>query len=407
MSVRVEFAGRFVDLAVPEGLPIVAHAGPARSGPEAFRAAVAAALEAPLGHPPLRQAVVPGDHVTIAVGREAPGLGTVLAEVLAVLDRGEVERAAVTLLTEGPIEEAAAAAGTLHVVHDPGDRANLAYLASTKQGRRLYLNRALTDADLVILIGTLGPDPVLGQSGPWGTLFPALSDQATRDELWSQSRDEAPPTDQEWPALRESAEVGWLLGCPFQIGIEAGRDGPAGVIAGEGEALRQEARRRVEGAWTIAAEETADLVLAGIGAPWAPTTLDDLARGLANAAALVRQGGKIVAFARISDAEAPGTALTRLAERGAPALGTVRGERDFPAARRIAAALERADVYLFSNLNQDFVEDLGLVPLARPEQAQRLLNLAASGLALFPAERFIIRAGDRTDPRALAARGTR
>ncbi len=74
------------------------------------------------------------------------------------------------------------------MVHDPDDRAQIAYLASTKEGRRVYLNRLLTDADVVVPVGRLGYDPILGFRGPWSLLFPGLSDRETLRGLRDRSR---------------------------------------------------------------------------------------------------------------------------------------------------------------------------------------------------------------------------
>ena len=69
--------------------------------------------------------------------------------------------------------------GASIVVHDARDRSQLAYLAATKEGRRIYLNRLLTDADVVIPVGRMGYDPILGHRGPWSVLFPDLSERET------------------------------------------------------------------------------------------------------------------------------------------------------------------------------------------------------------------------------------
>ena len=61
--------------------------------------------------------------------------------------------------------------GMTLVEHDPADRSRMAYLSSTKEGRRVYLNRHVTDADVVIPVGRVGYDPVLGYRGPWNVSF--------------------------------------------------------------------------------------------------------------------------------------------------------------------------------------------------------------------------------------------
>ena len=59
-------------------------------------------------------------------------------------------------------------------VHDPKDRKKLAYLATTRKGRRLYLNRTAVDADQLVVLGRRTYDPLLGYSGAAGALYPAL-----------------------------------------------------------------------------------------------------------------------------------------------------------------------------------------------------------------------------------------
>src|SRR5262249_21752818 len=99
--------------------------------------------------------------------------------------------------------------GATRGVHDPAGRGPLGYVASTKHGRRVYLNRHLTDADVVVPVGRLGFDPVLGHRGPWSVLFPELSDSETM-----QAYREVAPSEEVQPTpsraksrLEESLEV--------------------------------------------------------------------------------------------------------------------------------------------------------------------------------------------------------
>ena len=59
----------------------------------------------------------------------------------------------------------------MHVeVHDPSDRKRLAYLATTKQGHRIYLNRTAVDADQLVVLTRRDYDVVVsdanGKGGP-------------------------------------------------------------------------------------------------------------------------------------------------------------------------------------------------------------------------------------------------
>ncbi len=274
-------------------------------------------------------------------------------------------------------------------VHDPDDRDHLAYLSATSVGRRVYLNRLLTDADVVVPVGRLGFDPVLGYRGPWSLLFPELSDRETARSFRGTTSSDWPDRDQPRPAFSESAEVSWLLGTQFHLGIVAGTRGPSEAIAGLESVVRTDGARLLDQAWTFESATPAELVVVGIGQPGVPSTLENLGQGLANAARLVERGGKIVALSRT--AVSIGPAFRRLIELDDPRLApaALRGhenDADYTAAYQIAHALAWADVYLLSALDSQLIEDSPLVPLARPEEARRLVAACRSCLFLSQAE---------------------
>jgi nickel-dependent lactate racemase len=384
MRVSVSFQNERLDMDVPDDRLIGQWQGPAHRPETDAEALVLDALEHPSDYPPLRQAVVPGDQVVIAFDDRLPEPRPVLAAIFHVLKRSGVEPDGATVLV-GPqgddgLTEVLPAGASL-VVHEPGERTQLAYLASTKEGRRVYLNRRLTDADFVLPVGRLGYDPVLGYAGPWGLIFPGLSDRDTMTDFRSRASDDLPEPDRPRPALTESAEVSWLLGSQCQLAVMGDESGLAGAFAGLPSAVQEVGARALDRAWSFQAESRAEAVVVGIGRPGSPTRLEDLAGGLATATRLVRRGGKIVALSRASGTLGP--ALQRLVAaddpRNAPA--ALRGHEadpDFTAARQVARAVAWADVYLLSALGQDHVEDLSIVALDRPEEARRLVASASS-----------------------------
>lgn len=393
MRVAVEFQDERVELDVPEGRLVASWRGPAGVAPVKVRRRVADALENPRRFPPLRQTVVPGDLVVIALGSDVPETPLVLDALCRVLVAAGVAPRDVLVVADPDAREDLGRAmprGVRALRHDPDDRTRLAYLATTTDGRRVYLNRALTDADIVVPVGRLGYGPVLGYEGPWGVIFPGMSDAETRRAYRASVRDEPPDRGRPRALLTESAEVSWLLGSHFQLGVLAGVSGMIGAVAGLGSAVLDEGSAEVDAAWAVRSGSRAELVIAGVGGPGGPTSLDDLARGLATATALVQRGGKVVLLSR---AEGPiGPAVRGLVNLDDPraAAGALRGhesEADYPAARLLARALAWADVYLLSALGQDTVENLSMIPLDRPEEAGRLAALSGSCLVLSHADR--------------------
>ncbi len=388
MRIAVEFQDERIEFDI-DGDRLVGHwSGPSHQDGLEPAELARHAFEAPSDFPPLARAVVPGDRVVVPLDPSTPEAPTILRALAEALRPAEID--GITVVSTAP-EPPALPEGVTWRVHDPDDRTQIAYLANTQDGRRIYLNRHLTDADIVVPIGTLGFDSAIGYRGPWSTIYPDLADREARLRIRAGgSDDELPDRDRPSPALLESSEVSWLLGCQFQVGVVPGVSGIAKIVSGLESAVRSQGASALDDAWTFRAEDRADVVVAGIGAPGRPTTLDDLAVGLASATRLVRRGGKIIALSRASGEV--GAALGRLkgAEGPREALQRLRGqvsEADYPAARRVASALAWADVYLYSGLDSGLVEDLGLVPIDRPSEARKLAGSAPSCLLVSQADR--------------------
>jgi lactate racemase len=388
MRVVVDYQDDVLEFEVPAEQVVAAWSGPPGIDPSSVHGAVSSALESPLEFPPVRQMVVPGDHVVIALDPAIRAVGPVLEALVAELEPAGVERESVTVLStaDDTALRGVLPAGCELATHHAGDRGGLAYLAATQGGRRVYLNRLLTDADVVIPVGQLGFAPIMGYRGPWSLLFPELSDRETQvahRARWSDSTDGTlGPVAR--GLLDESSEVSWLLGAQFQVGVVPGASGIAEVIAGQAGAVRDRGIASVDRLWTCEVESRAELVVVGIGGPGEQTTLDDLAHALITATRLVQRGGKIVALSRASGSAGP--CLNRLAEMDDPRDGaaTLRGHErddDFLVACRLVQAISWADIFIHSRLDRDLLEGLSVFALERPEQARRLVT--ASGSCMF------------------------
>lgn len=374
MQVTFGYAGKSAALVVPEDRLAGFWQGPDGVDPLALPALVREALEHPREYPPLRQVVVPGDRVVIPLGPGVPCADVILAGVLEVLQGAGVAPGDVTILAApGPH-----ATGTLPLPegvtrndHDPDDRERLAYLASTRAGRRVYLDRLLTDADVVLPIGCLAYDATLGYNGPWGAIFPGLSNRETLLHAEACALPSFPEPGDALPLLDEAAEVAWLLGSLFHLAVIPGASGVSGLIAGREDLVRDEGIRTIQSQWTLetSADPDAELVLAGVGFPGVPSTLDDLSVALQTARSLLREDGarRIVAF----------TSLDVVPDRPEKSVK-----------ERLDRVLEDAAVYLLSPIDPEQVEDLGMVPVDQPAEAQRLIDASRSIALLRPADRL-------------------
>jgi hypothetical protein len=327
---------------------------------------------------------VPGDRVAIALDHSLGDVGTLLNLLLDQMCQSGVEPGAVTVVTS-PGDRSNLAddlpRGIALDLHEPTDRRRLAYLAATKVGRRIYLNRHLTDADVVIPVGRLGYDPILGYRGPWSATFPTLSDRETLESYRQALTDESPGRLNPRSNLDETFEVSWLLGTQCHLGLLPGSSGVAQVCCGLAETVRGPAIEAIDRSWSFRPATRAEYVVAGIGRSGVPAGLDDLVEGLVTASRLVRRGGKIIALSRARGAIGP--SLERIADAGDPrnAPAALRGhdaDPDSVAGRRLAQVLVWADVYLHSALDSQVVEDLSMVPIDHLGDARRLLSRASS-----------------------------
>jgi hypothetical protein len=394
MQLSVSFQGEDQTFEVADDRLVAHWAGPPGGSDADCSSCVETALESPRDFPPLRQAVVPGDRVVVAWDPSLGECPRVVQSLTRLFEQAGVERDFLKFLTlENARQslERVLPPGVDVIVHDPDDRSQLAYLAATKEGRRIYLNRWLTDADLVVPVGRLGFDSINGFRGPWTALFPLSSDR----ESWHASRelvrDEAarPTLSDPPPFLEEAFEVSWLLGAQFHLGIVPGASGVAEIVAGIEHSVRAHGILALERLWTFAVESTAELVVVGVGRPGIETTLDDLAEALAVATPLVTHGGKIAVLSRTRGDIGPALRMLMELDNPKTAASALRGQErspDFIVARRLAQALERADVFLLSELSRSTVEDLSIMSLENSRQVQKLVGQSNSCSFLSHAE---------------------
>lgn len=388
MRVVLDYGRSRLELEVPEArLASVRRAPLAPPLPDPA-GALRSALETPHDFPALRRALTPGDHVAIVVDERLPRLGELLPPVLEHIAQAHVGLEAVTLVcapdgAQQWVEELPDQFEDVRVeVHDPRDRRCQSYLATTKQGRRIYLNRTAVDADQLVVLTDRGYDPLLGYSGAAGALYPALSDEATLKEK-NGRLSLAVPGPTAWPIRQEGAEVAWLLGAPFLVQIiEGAGSDVVHVVAGSMDSAA-EGQRLQDARWRVQLDEPAATVVVGVAGDPARHGFVELAQALACAARVVEDGGNIVLLTEAAPRLGAGAEILR--EAGSPAKALEELQRQAPADRAAAfqwaSAANKAQVYLLSGLAVEVAEELFATPLDRATQVEKLLG--GSGACLF------------------------
>lgn len=363
----------------------LADCGASRAAPLANVAkATIDALAEPLDYPPLARAVVPGDHVALAVERGVPQAAGVVAGVVAALLAAGIEPGNITLvqapqdkdsLADDLVSELAPdlRSAITVVTHDPLDQPGLCFLGAAKDGHPIYLNRAIGEADVAIPIGALRLEESLGYTGIYGGLYPNFADEAARQKFQAPISADAAVHQRR---RREAAdEAAWMLGSQLIVHVVPGPGETAlHVLAGESHAVTKRGMALCADAWRFTVPRRASLVVAGVEGGPQQQTWENFARALFAACQVVSDDGAIVICTELKCQ--PGPALRRLTSVESP--GETRREilrdrsSDAVSAALLVEARERARVYLLSGLEEEVVEDLGLGHVSRVEEVARL-----------------------------------
>jgi hypothetical protein len=190
-----------------------------------------------------------------------------------------------------------------------------------------------------------------------------------------------------------SAEAAWLAGLLMGVGVGLASDGAIaqswfGMLADVHAAARKwshaETRRTGE-------FDNADLAIVAFATAGRTLGWDEFAVGMANARRLAPDCGVFLAITDVSDP--PNEAIRWLGERDDFSgrrsrfrTAAARKAPDGPAAAALAEVLSAAKVYLYSSLEPDQIEPLGLVAVPTLAAAATLVKRAGRVLSIEDAD---------------------
>ena len=261
-------------------------------------ATVQKALAAPTDFPALADAVVPGDHVVLAIDPTIPQLGPVIAGVMKALSQTEAGQIDAVLWDEATETEMSTVGQEMgpssKVVRHQGDRReDVRYLAADQVADPIYVNRLLVDADLVIPIGIARPDFQKADDNDSHHdvtgIYPMLVDSASRMRF------------QNLPAMDVPAsQPAWLLGVQFMLAIFPGWDDQIqDVIAGTLGSVHRQIDNRSDS--MVPSGGQADLIVAVVESGTSQTW-HTAVRALEAAAAMASEDATIVLWTDTTEA---------------------------------------------------------------------------------------------------------
>jgi nickel-dependent lactate racemase len=353
---------------------------------EDVRAAVEASVASPHEYPPLHQGLVPGDRITVVLDRHTPRAASIIAGIWPEFERREISPADVTILQPADIASQPVSDPRLELpdavrrdvkwhVHDPLVTSACAYVATTAAGDRIYLSREFVDADASLLVGCVEFDRLWGYRGLQSSLFPGLSTVEALRKSHGQPHDEL-EIDDPRPLRQQAEEIAWLVGLQFGVAVlPAEKGGVSSVQAGQLEVVFRSAVERLNATWRVSVSRRPELVVVAVDHDDGSRSWDQLAHALHAARNLVVKDGRIAVLSQLSAPLGEGMAFIRNSRKPSEAMKPLREQMppDLLAATSLARAVERANVYLVSQLEPDLVEELFMVPISNESEFQRLI----------------------------------
>lgn len=280
--------------------------------------AVRIALRHPIGTPPLRDLVQPGERVAVVVNditrfvhselflpvliNELNSAGIRDSDIFIVFALGIHRRQSPHEQCRVVGEEIARRIALYD--HDCYDRENLAYIGRTSRGNEVWINRKVNEADRVILTGEIIYHMIAGYSGGRKSLVPGVAGAQTttfNHQLILDPACRAGVLDGN-PAHEDLLEACRMFEPDFLLNVVLSPEGKlAHVVAGHYEQAHLAGCRAVDQMYQVGFEEPYDMILASAGGFPFDIDLRQAHKGLENAARALRKGGVLIYFAECRD----------------------------------------------------------------------------------------------------------
>jgi nickel-dependent lactate racemase len=320
MHVDLPFGKRKLPLDLPDGYDYrLLEARSAVPVTDAM-AAIEAALDSPIGRPPLQQFAAGKRSVAISVcdiTRPAPNRMT-LPPILERLHRAGIEQDEVTILiatglhrpaTKDEIREivgAAVAEQYRAVNHHAREKDEHRFLGHTASGTPVYIDERFMAADLRITLGLIEPHLMLGFSGGRKLVAPGLAGEDTIKTLHSprfmRLAKAVEGSVEDNPLHHELLEIARMGRHDFLLDVVLSNDRRlAGVYAGEPVEAHRQGVAHVARTLVEELDEPVDAVITtGAGYPLDLTFYQSI-KGVTAAQHIIRPGGRILLVAECQE----------------------------------------------------------------------------------------------------------
>lgn len=350
-------------------------------------AAVQDALDHPIGTPRLRELVKAGETIAIVTSDITRPMPTwkVMPALLSELYAAGIRREDITLVF---------ALGS-HRKHTPEEQRHLAgeqawaeitcvdldatdcvHAGVTSQGTPVDIDRRVAEADRRICLGNIEYHYFAGYSGGAKAIMPGVS---TRDAIQANHSRMVQPEAcagrlEGNPVRADIEEAAAMVGVDFIVNVIL--DSHKEIIkavAGDVTQAHRAGCAFLDTLYKVDIPERADVVLVSQGGAPKDLNLYQTQKALDNAKHAVKPGGVIVLMGSCAEGLGEPVFEEWMLSAPSPASLIERIQREFRLgghkAAAIAMVLEKADIYLVSDLEDSFVEQLFLKPFPTPQEA--------------------------------------
>lgn len=359
--------------------------------PESEAGEVRRALENPIGAEPLRNRQLEGKKIAVITSDITRPMPTyrVMPLLLEELRAAGAKNEDITLVfalgshrkhTEEEMKKLAGPEVYGQITCVDSDPKNCVHLGTTAAGTPVDITRVVAEADVRICLGNIEFHYFAGYSGGVKAIMPGVS---TRDAIQANHammvRPEACAGNLETNPLRQDIEeAGRITGVDFILNVVLDEHKHIlKAVAGDPVLAHREGCKFLDTIYLKALKEPADIVLVSQGGAPKDLNLYQTQKALDNARHAVKQGGVIVLIGSCKEGLGEKVFEDWMLNAPSPESMIHRIGVDFQLgghkAAAIAMTLQKADIYLVSDLEPDFVKGIFLTPV---ETAQAGLNKA-------------------------------
>ena len=345
------------------------------------------ALANPIGAPLLKEVVRPGEKVAIVTSDITRPMPTyvVMPPLLDALYEAGVKKEDITLVfalgshrhhTPEEMKKLAGERAYAEIKCVDSDPTDCVHMGVTSHGTPVDVFRTVAEADRRICLGNIEYHYFAGYSGGAKAIMPGVSTRAAIQSNHSQmvSEDACAGKLEGNPVREDIEEAGAICGIDYILNVVLDAHKHV-IMAAAGDAVKahREACRFLDRIYRKETPERADIVLVSQGGAPKDLNLYQTQKALDNAKHAVKKGGIVILIGSCREGLGEGVFEDWMLHSPSPKAMIERIRTDFQLgghkAAAIAMVLENADIYLVSDLPEDFVRKIFLEPKASAQEA--------------------------------------